>query len=285
MAGRERSPGRRALGRGLDALIPVSADTGPREIEIGLIEPNPDQPRQHFQQVALQELAASIREHGVVQPLVVSRLDSNRYRLIVGERRWRAAQLAGLTQVPVVVREATERTTLEMALIENVQRSDLNPVEEAEAYGRLMQEFGLTQQQVADRVGKSRVAVANTVRLLALPATLKRAVIEERITEGHARAILGARERQQQMAILERVERDELTVRQTEELVRRLNEPVTTNQPRTPRDPTIAGIEDELRRSLGTKVSLRPGIRGGRIVIEYYSDDEFQGLYERLRGE
>lgn len=281
MAGKERGGNRRALGRGLDALLPGSADAGIREIEVGRIERNPDQPRQRFEQAALAELAASIREHGVVQPLVVSRLDGERYRLVIGERRWRAAQLAGLTQVPALIKEATERATLELALVENVQRADLNAVEEAEAYGRLIQEFGLTQQQVADRVGKSRAAVANTLRLLSLPETLKRAVVEDRITEGHARAILGLRERQQQMAVLERVEREGLTVRQTEDLVRRLNEPVGTN-PARQRDPAISAVEDDLRRALGTKVSLRPGKKGGRIVIEYFSDDEFQGLYERL---
>jgi ParB family chromosome partitioning protein len=283
MTGAQRGGNRRALGRGLDALLTPAPDAGVREITIGQIEPNPDQPRQRFEQGALEELAASIRQHGVVQPLVVSRLTDDRYRLIIGERRWRAAKLAGLTQVPVVIKETTEGARLELALVENVQRADLNPVEEAEAYGRLMQEFGLTQQQVADRVGRSRAAVANTVRLLSLPETLKRAVIDGRITEGHARAILGLRERQQQMAVLERVEREVLTVRQTEELVRRLNEPVP-ERPERPRDPAVADVENELRRSLGTKVTVRPGKRGGRIVIEYYSDDEFQGLYDRLRG-
>jgi ParB family chromosome partitioning protein len=283
MTGAQRGGNRRALGRGLDALLTPAPDAGVREITIGQIEPNPDQPRQRFEQGALEELAASIRQHGVVQPLVVSRLTDDRYRLIIGERRWRAAKLAGLTQVPVVIKETTEGARLELALVENVQRADLNPVEEAEAYGRLMQEFGLTQQQVADRVGRSRAAVANTVRLLSLPETLKRAVIDGRITEGHARAILGLRERQQQMAVLERVEREVLTVRQTEELVRRLNEPVP-ERPEQRRDPAVADVEDELRRSLGTKVTVRPGKRGGRIVIEYYSDDEFQGLYDRLRG-
>jgi ParB family chromosome partitioning protein len=283
MTGAQRGGNRRALGRGLDALLTPAPDAGVREITIGQIEPNPDQPRQRFEQGALEELAASIRQHGVVQPLVVSRLTDDRYRLIIGERRWRAAKLAGLTQVPVVIKETTEGARLELALVENVQRADLNPVEEAEAYGRLMQEFGLTQQQVADRVGRSRAAVANTVRLLSLPETLKRAVIDGRITEGHARAILGLRERQQQMAVLERVEREVLTVRQTEELVRRLNEPVP-ERPEQRRDPAVADVENELRRSLGTKVTVRPGKRGGRIVIEYYSDDEFQGLYDRLRG-
>lgn len=283
MAGKERGSNRRALGRGLDALLSPTTDTGVREVPVGQIERNPDQPRQRFDRASLEELAESIKQHGVVQPVVVTRLADDRFRLIIGERRWRAAQLAGLAQVPAVVREATEAATLELALVENVQRADLNPLEEAEAYGRLMQEFGLTQQQVADRVGRSRAAVANTVRLLSLPETLKRAVIEERITEGHARAILGLRERQQQMAVLERVEREELTVRQTEELVRRLNEP-RPSRTEPARDPGVVSIEDDLRRALGTKVSLRPGKRGGRIVIEYYSDDEFQSLYDRLRG-
>ena len=273
---------RRALGRGLDALLPQAPETGLKEIEVDRIEPNPEQPRQRFDRAALEDLAGSIREHGLVQPLVVARIADDRYRIIVGERRWRAAQLAGLERVPAVVKETSDRGTLELALVENIQRADLNPLEEASAYQRLMQDFGLTQQQVAERVGRSRVAVTNTLRLLSLPETLKRAVIEERITEGHARAILGLPERQAQLAVLERVEREGLSVRQTEELVRRLTEP---REPRreSHRPPDIQALEDDLRQALGTRVSLKPGKRGGRIVIEYYSDEEFQGLYERLR--
>lgn len=274
---------RRALGRGLDALIPAPAPSGVQEVEIARIDPNPEQPRQHFDRGALEHLAMSIKEHGVVQPLVVSRGSDDRYRLIVGERRWRAARLAGIERVPVVVKDASDRQTLELALVENVQRADLNPLEEAAAYQRLIQDFGLTQQQVAEQVGRSRVTIANTLRLLTLPDTLKRAVIEGRITEGHARAILGLPERQQQLAVLERVEREDLTVRQTEELVRRLVDGPQARPQRMP-NPDVAAIEDELRQVLGTKVTLRPAKRGGRIVIEYFSDEEFQGLYDRLRG-
>jgi ParB family chromosome partitioning protein len=279
----QRARGRRALGRGLDALIPPAADTGVQEVEVGRIDPNPDQPRQRFDHLALENLAESIKEHGVVQPLVVARSADDRFRLVVGERRWRAAKLAGVERVPVVIKDAGDRQTLELALVENVQRADLNPLEEATAYQRLIQDFGLTQQQVAQQVGRSRVAVANTLRLLSLPDTLKRALIEERITEGHARAILGLADKQAQLAVLERVERDDLTVRQTEELVRRLVEGPQARPPRV-KAPDIAALEDELRQALGTKVTLRPGKRGGRIVIEYFSEEEFQGLYDRLRS-
>lgn len=278
--GRGRS--RRALGRGLDALLPAAPPGAVQEVAVERIEPNPDQPRQRFEGAALDDLAASIREHGVVQPLVVARTGDDRYRLIIGERRWRAARLAGLERVPVVIKDASDRQTLELALVENVQRSDLNPLEEAAAYQRLIQDFGLTQQQVAQQVGRSRVTIANTLRLLALPETLKRAVIEDRITEGHARAILGLTDRQAQLAVLERVEREELSVRQTEELVRRLTE-TRVPRPQPERSPDVAALEDELRQSLGTRVTLRPGKKGGKIVIEYYSEEEFQGLYERLR--
>ncbi|HZU11683.1 MAG TPA: ParB/RepB/Spo0J family partition protein [Chloroflexota bacterium] len=274
--------GRRGLGRGLDALLPGGRDV--LEVEPARIEPNPEQPRQHFDREALESLAASIREHGVVQPLIVTRVGDDRYRLVIGERRWRAARLAEVPRVPVVVREATDRQTLEIALVENIQRADLNPLEEAAAYHRLTEDFGLTQQQVAQQVGRSRVAVANTLRLLALPDTVKRALIERRITEGHARALLGVGDAQTQLAVLSRVEREDLTVRQTEDLVRALGERPRPSAPPRPPDPNLVAIEDDLRRSLGTRVSVRPGKRGGRIVIEYFSDDEFQSLYDRLRG-
>jgi ParB family transcriptional regulator, chromosome partitioning protein len=273
---------RRALGRGLDALIPSGTGTqGLQEVAIDRIEPNAEQPRQRFERAALDELAASIREHGVVQPLVVSAIGDDRYRIVVGERRWRAAQIAGLERVPVVVKDVSDRQTLELALIENLQRADLNPLEEAQAYQRLTQDFGLTQAEVGLQVGKSRVAITNTMRLLLLPEAAKKAVIEGRITEGHARALLGLLERHAQLTLLERIERDELTVRQTEELVRRLTEPRVPHVHAT-RDPDLAGLEDELQQALGTRVSLRRTRKGGRIVIEYFSDDEFQGLYERL---
>jgi ParB family chromosome partitioning protein len=273
---------RRALGRGLDALIPSGSGTqGLQDVAVDRIEPNPEQPRQRFERSALDELAASIRDHGIVQPLVVAAVGDDRYRIIVGERRWRAAQIAGLERVPVVVKDISDRQTLELALIENVQRADLNPLEEAQAYQRLIQDFGLTQAEVGQQVGKSRVAITNTMRLLLLPEAAKKSVVEGRITEGHARALLGLTDRQAQLALLDKIERDDLTVRQTEELVRRLTEP---REPRVrpARNPDLASLEDELRQALGTRVSLRQTRKGGCIVIEYYSDDEFQGLYERL---
>jgi len=279
-----RAAGRRALGRGLDALLPPAGGIGLQEVDVSRIDPNPNQPRQRFERKGLEDLANSIREHGLVQPLIVTEAAGDRYRLIVGERRWQAAKLAGLERVPVVVKDASDRQTLELALVENVQRADLNALEEAAAYQRLIQDFGLTQQQVAQQVGKSRVAITNTLRLLTLPDALKQALIEERITEGHARALLALGNERSQLALLQRVERDELSVRQTENLVRRLLEPAERGHAERAATPDIQAIEDELRRALGTKVSLRPGKRGGSIVIEYYSEDDFQGLYERLVG-
>lgn len=272
--------GRRALGRGLDVLLPAES-AGLREVEVGRIEPNPTQPRQHFERKSLEDLAASIREHGVVQPLVVAAIGDDRYRIVVGERRWQAAKLTGLAQVPVVIKDLSDRQTLEMALVENVQRADLNPLEESMAYQRLIQDFGLTQLQVAQQVGRSRAAIANTLRLLSLPESIKSSVVDGRITEGHARALLALPSEEAQRALLERIEREDLSVRQTEEVVRRLQQPHQSKH-RPAKSPDIVSIEDELRRSLGTKVTLRHGKRGGRIVIEYYSDEEFQGLYERL---
>jgi ParB family transcriptional regulator, chromosome partitioning protein len=272
---------RRALGRGLDALIPSARTAGLLEVETDRIEPNPDQPRHRFDTAALDDLAASIKQHGIVQPLLVSAIGDDRFRIIVGERRWRAAMRAGLERVPVVLKETTDRHTLELALIENVQRADLNSLEEAHAYQRLIQDFGLTQNEVGKQVGKSRVAVTNTLRLLLLPEAARRAVLEQRITEGHARALLALPDVPTQLAMLERIEREGLNVRQTEERVRRLTEPRETRT-LPEKNPDIAAVEDTLRQALGTRVSIRHTRRGGRIVIDYYSDDEFQGLYDRL---
>jgi ParB family transcriptional regulator, chromosome partitioning protein len=274
--------GRRALGRGLDALLSTADQSSLREVDIERIEPNPNQPRQRFEPEALADLAASIRAHGVVQPVVVAVAGDDRYRLIVGERRWQAAKLAGLQRLPVIVKDTSDQLTLELALVENLQRADLDPMEQAAAYQRLTRDFGLTQQEVARRVGKSRVAIANTLRLLTLPETVQQSLVERRITEGHARALLALPAARQQEAALQRVERDGLSVRATEELVRRLLESPPRREQLPLRTPDIEAMEDELRRVLGTKVTLRPTKRGGRIVIEYYSEEEFQGLYERL---
>ena len=273
---------RRALGRGLDALMPAVSKTGYRDIEVNRIRPNPEQPRQHFDTAAIEDLSHSIRQHGVVQPLVVAEVEEG-FQIVVGERRWRAAKLAGLERVPVIVTEVSDRQTLELALIENLQRSDLNALEEALAYQRLLQDYGLTQTEIGEQVGKSRVAITNTVRLLALPEAAKRALVDGAISEGHARSLLGVASLQEQLAVLDRVVREDLTVRQTEALVRRLARPLA--KPSTPeRDTDLQAIEEDLTRSLGTRVLVKRRRQGGRIVIEYYSDDELQALYDRLLG-
>lgn len=283
------------LGRGLDALIPGASEAdAPRggviEIAVGEIRANPRQPRMVRGQEALQleELAASIREHGVIQPLIVTRTQGPGapYTLIAGERRWRAAQLAGLTHVPVILKDVTPQEMLEIALIENIQRNDLSPLEEAAAFQQLINEFGLTPDMVAERVGKSRVAVYNTLRLLKLPGQIQAALMQGDITEGHARALLGLSSAVDQLVVLDQVKQQGLNVRQTEELIRRMNGPKTTPK-KTQRDREWQAAKDyerRLRDVLGTKVSLMRGRKGGRIVIEFYSDEEFGAIYEKIVG-
>jgi ParB family transcriptional regulator, chromosome partitioning protein len=277
-----------ALGRGLSALIPQRSAGGAAVVDVPLarIVPNPYQPRRHMDDAGLEELAASIREHGVLQPVLVTEtLDG--YQLIAGERRVRGARLAGLERIPALVRQLADRDQLEVALVENVQRSDLDPIDEATAYRQLIDEFGLTQERVADRVGKARTTVANTLRLLDLHPDVQAAIGDGRLSEGHGRA-LGGLPVEGQGHVLGTVIGQGLSVRQAEELVRRLREP----RPRTvasapaPRhaDPDLERIEEELRQRLGTKVSLNRSRKGGRIIIEYYSDEELGRLYERLIG-
>ncbi|MEJ2559251.1 MAG: ParB/RepB/Spo0J family partition protein [Anaerolineae bacterium] len=281
---------RRALGRGLDALIPsTESRAGATEIPIAQVSPNPHQPRQTITEESLAELAASIREHGVIQPLVVTQV-GNEYQLIAGERRWRAAQLAGLTTVPALIKETTPQQMLELALVENVQRADLNPLEEASAYRQLMDEFGLTQEEVAERVGKSRTAVANTVRLLRLPDDLKEALATDRISEGHARALLSLPTARLQRQALATIEKRGLNVRQTEDLVRRMQEeaesPADTGRGReTLLSPQDRDAVEKFQAHLGTKVNLVRGKKGGRLVIHFYSEEELQAIYEAIVGE
>ena len=275
-----------ALGRGLGALIPQRASGAAPVIEVQLarVSPNPHQPRRHWDDAELEDLAASIREHGVLQPVLVTEtLDG--YQLIAGERRVRASRLAGLERIPALVRQLADRDQLEVALVENVQRSDLDPIEEALAYRQLIDEFGLTQERVADRVGKARATVANTLRLLDLHPDIQAAIGDGRLTEGHGRA-LGGIPVEGQAGILGTVVGQGLSVRQTEELVRRLREPRERPTPApAPRlDPDLERVEEDLRHHLGTKVSLSRSRKGGRIVIEYYSDEELGRLYERLIG-
>jgi ParB family chromosome partitioning protein len=294
---------KRGLGRGLGALIPTApatpAETGPAlaEIAIDAIGPNPRQPRQNFDPTGLQELADSIREHGLIQPLVVTRGQGQQpaggptYTIIAGERRWRAARLAGLQQVPAVIKEASDQALLELALVENVQRADLNPLEEATAYKMLVDEFGLTQAQVATRMGKARVTVTNALRLLRLSEPVKEALISNKISEAHARALLGLEEEDLQVEALTLVLRRSLTVRQTEELVRRLliatssddDEPVAEDDPQAL---YVEAMQQSLRERLGTKVDVNRNRRGrGRLVIHFYSDEELQSVYDAILGE
>jgi ParB family chromosome partitioning protein len=249
------------------------------------VGPNPHQPRRHFDDAGLAELAASIREHGVLQPVLVTEtLDG--YQLIAGERRVRAARLAGLEQVPALIRQLADRDQLEVALVENVQRADLDPIEEALAYRQLIDEFGLTQERVAARVGKARTTISNTLRLLDLHPDVQAAIADGRLSEGHGRA-LGGLGTEGQAHVLSTVIDQGLSVRQAEELVRRLREPRSTPQAAPPErrlDPDLERVEEDLRRRLGTKVSLCRSRKGGRIVIEYYSDEELGRLYERLIG-
>ncbi len=272
---------RRGLGKGLEALIPIAP--GVTEVEVDSIVPNPRQPRRALDPEALQELAASIREQGLVQPLVVAEIEGG-YQLLVGERRWRAASLAGLEMVPVVIREATPQQMLELALVENLQREDLNPLEAAAAYHQLVEEFGMTQQQVADKVGKNRVTVANTLRLLKLPNRVKETLLAEVINEGHARAMLRLRDERAQMQVLHAIIKRGLSVRQTEELVRRLvDEPEA--KPKAPeKSPELRALEDRFRQALGTKVSLNRSKRGGKLVIYFYSQEELQAIYDLIVG-
>jgi ParB family chromosome partitioning protein len=274
------------LGRGLASLIPQRTPGQPSTIDIAVsgVRANPHQPRKRFGVDELASLTASITEHGVLQPILVTETIDG-YQLVAGERRLRAAQAAGIERIPAVVRQLADREQLELALVENLQREDLDPLETAEAYRQLIEEFGFSQDEVATRVGKARSTVANTLRLLDLAPGVQAAVADGRLTEGHGRA-LGGLAVELQDRVLDSVTGQELSVRQTEELVRRLREPKPepTGSPARRSDPELERVEEDLRRSLGTKVSLARSRRGGRIVIEYYSDEELGRLYERLTG-
>ena len=273
------------LGRGLAALIPPRepSATGSIEISIDRIRANPRQPRLRMDDAALATLTASIREHGVIQPVLVTEtLDG--YQLVAGERRVRAARAAGLVHVPAVVRQLADREQLELALVENLQREDLDPVESARAYRQLIDEFGFSQEDLAARVGRARSTVANTLRLLELNDVVQAAIADGRISEGHGRAI-GGLEVDHQAKVLAAITDQDLSVRQTEELVRRLRTPRAAAAPSgKSADPDLERVEEDLRRSLGTKVRLARSRRGGRIVIDYFSDEELGRIYERLMG-
>ena len=282
---------RKALGRGLDALIPGAGRVAPAPepvsepasgdtlVAIDRILPNPRQPRVEFDETALAELASSIRTQGIIQPLLVRRIDDGNFELVAGERRLRAAERAGLTHVPVFVRETSDVESLELALVENLQRDDLSPLEEAAAYQRLMTEFGHTQDAVAERVGKSRPAVANALRLLRLPESIKQDLARGRLTAGHARVLLSIDDADAQVRAAKQIQARQMSVRDAEQLAAARKGGATRT---VARDPNRSALERELSATLGTRVRIMPKGRGGRIEIEFYSQEELQGLVDRI---
>ncbi|MDQ3552927.1 MAG: ParB/RepB/Spo0J family partition protein [Chloroflexota bacterium] len=280
-----RPPG--GLGRGLSALIPTMDADRAREIALRDIVANPDQPRQRFDEESLASLAASIAEHGVLQPVLVTHAPGG-YQLVAGERRFRAAQMAGLERIPAIVRTVDQQQRLALALVENLQRTDLNAIDEARAFRRLADEFGLTQEEIGARMGRSRPAIANTLRLLDASAAVQEAVEDGRISEGHARAITALDSHEEQHHLLQAVTGRALSVRQTEALARRLKASTVGStadaRGESSVDPDIERLEAGLRAALGTKVTLSQRRRGGRITIDYYDDEDLGRLYERLAG-
>lgn len=277
---------RRALGKGLSAIIP-EADTLMRnqgvffQCPIEDIQPNPYQPRLEFREEELAELVNSVKEKGIITPLLVSKSDEG-YRLIAGERRWRAAQRAGLERVPVVVRETTPMESLELALIENIHRKDLNPIEEALAYSRWLEDSQTTQEILAKKLGKDRSTITNMLRLLALPKTIQKDLIEERLTMGHARVLAGVKHPDEQKTLRDLIIKRALSVRQTEALVKKSQEKVRPKNEKETTNHYMRSLTDSLKRSLGTKVDIRRRGKQGSIIIHFYSDEEFDRLLEVL---
>lgn len=289
----------RGLGKGLDALIPVSSDARNKRagngaekeqgtetlVKITEVEPNREQPRKTFDEDALNELADSIKQFGLLQPILVQKRKDH-YEIIAGERRWRAAKLAGLKEVPVIVKELTEQEILEISLIENIQRENLNPIEEALAYKKLLNEFNLKQEEVAERVSKSRTAVTNSMRLLKLADEVQQMVIDEQISTGHARALLGIEDNEAQIAHAKKIVDEKLSVRDIEKLVKSINQPTKEKKisvKNKTQDFIYQDIEEKLKLSLGTKVSVTAKENGtGKIEIEFYSGDDLERLLDLL---
>jgi len=277
---------KKGLGRGLDALI-SSANTldnardSVLEVKINDVEPNAGQPRKVFDQERLQALAESIKEHGVVQPIIV-RQDGNRYVIVAGERRWRAAKLAGLKTIPVVIKELSSRQVMEIALIENLQREDLNPIEEAEAYQKLMEEYNMTQEEVAKLVGKSRAAIANSVRLLSLAKEIQEMLVDGRLTSGHARTLVAIEDQNRQKELAEIIVKKGLNVREAERLASQESRRTSSKKEPKKEDVEITQLVEDLRTLFGTKIDLHRGKDKGKIVIEYYSKEEFDRIIDLL---
>jgi len=285
---------RKALGRGLEALIPASAESRADDPDrqdlfqcpIDQLVPNEEQPRQSFDEARLRELTESVRAKGVIQPLVVRALDDGRFQIVAGERRWRASRLAGLERVPVVVQDISGTEALELALIENIQREDLNPLEEAEAYRQLIEDHGLTQESLATRVGRQRSTVANALRLLKLPEYVQNHLLTGELSMGHARAILGIDSASGRKAVARKVVREGLSVRACEQLVRNQAKRSSRSRPAAaksrPLGPAQRKLVEDLQRRFGTKVELQPKRRGGKLIIHYYSNEEFDRVLDVL---
>ncbi len=291
----------RGLGKGLDSLIPAAVpkaeSASPTEktedsgngtyVKITKVEPNREQPRKNFDEDALQELADSIKQYGIVEPLIVQDRKTH-YEIIAGERRWRAAKLAGLKEVPVIVRNYTEQEIVEISLIENIQREDLNPIEEAQAYKRLLTEFNLKQDEVAERVSKSRTAVTNSMRLLKLCEEVQQMIIDDMISTGHARALISIEDPEQQYTIAQKVFDEKLSVRDVEKLVKSLNKPEKAKK-EVVEDKALEAIyqdlEEKLKQSLGTKVAISSkGAGAGKLEIEFYTHDDLEKITDLLTG-
>jgi ParB family transcriptional regulator, chromosome partitioning protein len=279
-------PKRKALGKGLSALIPDADefDDGNEQFfqcPVEVIEPNPYQPRQTFSPHELEEMVDSVREKGIITPLLVTKTEAG-YQLIAGERRWRAAQKAGLRRVPVVVREVSPSESLELALIENIHRKDLNPIEEAVAYAKLLEETRITQDALAKRLGKDRSSITNFLRLLKLPVQIQQDVIDGRLTMGHARLLAGLKNSEDQWTLRNAIIKRGLSVRQSEALAKRGKDSTDTREKGSTKDPYLRSLEDNLKRSLGTKVEIKKRGRKGSLVVHFYSDDELDRLLELL---
>lgn len=274
------------LGKGLGALIPEDIDNGnsvvnnnESKVPINLIKANEGQPRRNFDEDKLQQLTSSIKEHGIIQPIIL-KCDGSTYTIIAGERRWRAAKLAGLKEVPAIIMDIAEKQVLEISLIENIQREDLNPIEEAQAYSKLISDFGITQEELSERIGKSRTAVTNCMRLLNLDDRVKEYIIEGVISEGHGRAILGVEEKDLQYKISQIVIDENLSVRETENLIKRYGKKNKNSNQMKENNPFYIDIEERLENYLGTKVLIKNKKNKGKIEIEYYSEEDLQRILD-----
>lgn len=282
---------KRALGKGLGALLDntdLDDDSSIKEIKLTEIEPNKSQPRKNFDEEKLQVLSESIKLHGVIQPIIVKKLQTGFYQIIAGERRWRAARMAGLKTIPAVIKDYNKKEVMEVALIENLQREDLNPIEESEAYQNLMTEYNLTQEEISERVGKSRSAIANSLRLLNLADNVKPLLIQDKISSGHARTILALEEHELQWKVAQKIINEQLSVRQTEKYVKELlkGKVKKTEEKKQDQDQNVVNqfldIESTLSQNLGTKVKIFPGKNKSKIEIEYYSDEDLERLLKLL---